>query len=160
MSNEETKTKAIRFGITRNYGAHSIYFEAAEQVEIKSFAEQQDAFDVLIKQVNHHIARYEEFFLPHVKLPQGSAAAASPVQLMVDTFKLDKIIVENVDGKRRVKAVGGKYEKFGVPCYKECKSEIELDSLEYGKHDYSHLDLKVAIELEGGKPKRVRSISK
>lgn len=159
MSNEEKKSKLIRFGVTRNYGAHSVYFEVSEQIEISSFAEQEDALDTLINQANHHVSRYEEFFLPHVKMPQGFAGSAVTSTPTLDTVKLDKIIVENVDGKRRVKAVGGKYEKFGVPCYKECQSSIELDSLEYGKHDYSHLDLKVVIELEGGKPKRVRSIS-
>lgn len=152
------KEKLLRLGITRNYGAHSVYFEVSETHTLSSGHQQQEAFDNLHSQLNYQIARYEEFFLPHVKLPASNQTVSQAKTGSTEEIKIDKILVENVGGQRRVKAMGGKYEKFGVPCYKECDSTINLDSLEYGVHDYSHLNLTAVVELQGDKPKRVKSL--
>lgn len=157
MSDNETRTFVIRAGVTRNYGAHSVYYEISEQVAVEHGQARRDAFMNLHAQLEDQINVYEATLLQHVKLPAGSAALAPGAETR-DTFAIDFISVEHKQGKRYVHVHGGKWKKFGVPAYKECDSALELDTMEYGEHDVIKLGLVATVDLIGGKPKRVVSI--
>lgn len=159
MSNPK-RALTIKVGIKRNYGKHEIYYEASELVELSSGHERQDAFNNLYAQLDSQIRHYEEVFLPLVKLPNVSETHNDGGENGTDTFTLEKITVENYQGKRRVKAVGGKYAKWGVAVYDGVVTDLDLDALAYGEHhQFAALKLQVVAELEGGKAVRVRSIS-
>lgn len=151
---------SFRLGMKRNYGKHEVYFELGEVVEVGSGHERQAAFDNLLVQLKDQIRHYEEIELPFTKLPHDDGSAASAVSHNgTDSFILEKIVVESYQGKRRVKAVGGNYSKWGVPCYEGVVTDLDLDSLAYGEHhQFAKLKLTVIAEMENGKPKRVRSI--
>lgn len=61
---------------------------------------------------------------------------------------------ENVNGKIRIRLLGGEYSTHGIACYPEFFDALGLtpDSLEYGDTPYNH---DVVIQLDGhGNPKR------
>lgn len=61
---------------------------------------------------------------------------------------------ENVNGKIRVRLLGGEYSTHGIACYPEFFEALELypDTLDYGDTPYNHT---VIIQLDGhGNPKR------
>lgn len=157
MSTPNKRTFVIRAGVTRRYGDHEIYYEISEQIEASNGQERRDAFQNLQAMLDDQVKVYEAVSLPHVRLPQGSAAASTGGTVS-DTFPLESIIVENKQGKRFVSACGGRWAKFGVPIYKGCQTDIDIANLDYGVHDFSHLQAVCTIELEGDKAKRVRSI--
>lgn len=152
------RTFAIKTGVRRNYGKHEIYFEIAEQVEIESTGQLREAYLNLQSLLDDQIKTYEALSLPHVSLPSGQDGLQSGGQNS-DTFVLETIKIEFADGKKRVKACGGKYLKHGVPVYEECKTQLPIETLSMGIHDFRHLNLTVKVDIEGGKPKRAYSIS-
>lgn len=152
-----TRTFALRVGIKRKYGDHEISFEIAEQVECAGGQERRDAFLNLQAQLEDQIQIYEKVSLPHVQLPQRGGAVSNQAG-GIDTFVLENIIVESKGGKRFVSAAGGKWQKFGVPIYKECGTDIIWQELAFGVHDFSHLNMTVTVDIEDGKAKRCRSI--
>lgn len=147
----------VRAGLSRNYGKHEIYYELSEEITAHSTGEIKDAFLSLQSLLENQIAVYEAVSLPHVQLPQGSQPESVGTR-NDDSFLLESILIESQGGKRRVKAVGGKYVKHGVPVYPECGTDLPLDSLDYGPHNFRHLNLTVKVELEDGKPRRAVSI--
>lgn len=151
------RTFQMRVGITRRYGDHEIYFEIAEQVEVSGGQERREIFLNLQAQLEDQITVYEKVSLPHVQLPQrnGSNGASSGAS---DTFVLDSIVVESKGGKRFVSAAGGKWKKHGVPVYPECSTDIDFALLDYGRHDFAHLNMTVTVDIENGSAKRCRSI--
>lgn len=159
MSTTENKRLLmLRVGIKRNYGAHEISFEVAEQVEVTNGQERRDAFMNLQAQLEDQINVYEHVSLPHVKLPSGSIVAAGNDGWTTDTFPISKISVEFKQGKRFVAAHGGKWQKFGVPIYKECASNLNIEDLALGDFECSALNLTATVSIKDGKAKRVDSI--
>lgn len=159
MSTTENKrTVQLRVAIRRDYGAHQISFEIAEQVEISNGQERRDAFMNLQAQLEDQINVYEHVSLPHVKLPSGSIVATGNDGWTTDTFPISKISVEFKQGKRWVAAHGGKWQKFGVAVYKECSSVLNIEDLALGDFDCSHLNLTATISIKDGSAKRVDSI--
>ena len=160
MSTTETKrTLMLRAGIRRNYGGHEMYFEIAEQVEIANGQERRDAFMNLQAQLEDQINVYEHVSLPHVKLPAGNVVQLGNDGWTTDTFTIAKISIEFKQGKRFVAAHGGKWQKFGVPIYKECISALNIEDLALGDFDCGSLGLIATISLKDGKAKRVDSIA-
>lgn len=154
----EARTFMLRHGVTRNYGAHSVYFEMAEQVELENHEQRRDAFLRLIAQVDDQIKHYEAFLLPSVRLPQGGNAASASGAASTKEFKAKSITVEFTKGKRMVSLLGGDYIKFGVPLYKDCDTQWPVESADFGVHNVEHLNLTAIVEIIGGKPKRVLSL--
>ena len=152
-----TRTFQLEAKITRNYGKHEITFGLTETVQCASTGQVKEAFLDLQSLLENQITLYEAVSLPHVQLPgvreQHTASEAS-----ADTFTLELIRIESSNGKKRIRAVGGKYTKHGVPVYEECATDLPLESLDYGNHNFKHLNLKVKVKLEDGKPKRAVSI--
>lgn len=148
----------VRAGIERRYGQHSVYFEISEEVDAKSTGEVREAYNGLLGLLDDQIKTYETVSLPHVILPKQTGAV-SGASGQANTFPVDTIKVEFVDGKKQVKACGGSFVKHGVPVYKECKESLGIESMDYGIHDVKHLGLTATIEYVNGKPKRVLSIS-
>jgi len=153
----EPRTFVIRVGVRRSYGAHEIYYEISEQIEVESGEERRSAFLNLQAQLDDQVKVYEEISLPHVKLPAGTKGSGA-ASVSLETFPLELIKVEFQDGSKRIKACGGKYMKWGVPVYKECFTELPIETLAYGPHDYRDLKLTCTADVEGGKPVRVRAI--
>ena len=159
MSTTENKrTLMLRAGIRRNYGGHEIWFEVAEQVDVANGQERRDAFMNLQAQLEDQINVYEHVSLPHVKLPSGAIVTGGGDGWTQDTFPVSKISVEFKQGKRFVAAHGGKWQKFGVPIYKECITPLNIDDLALGDFDCSGLNLTATVSLKDGKAKRVDSI--
>ncbi len=151
------RTFQLRAGIKRSYGQHEISFEIAEQIEADSTGQVRDGYISLLALLNNQIKLYEELELPHVKLPQGAVTNAGGQS--AEQFNLDTISVEFTDGKRVVKAKGGKYDKFGVRVYDECQTDLDIAGLTFGEHkQFSTLNLTCYVDLENGKAKRVRAI--
>lgn len=157
MSTTEPKEYLIRAGIRRNYGLHEVYYEISEQVTVSNGQERRDAFQNLQAQLEDQIKVYEAVSLPHVRLPQ-TAGHPQTGNANSDTFPLESIRVEFSQGKRIVRAIGGKWKKFGIPVYDDCDTMIGHEALDFGEHPMSELNLTVHVELEDGKPKRARSI--
>lgn len=154
-----TKVRQITIGIQikRNYGDHEITFAISEYVDVMSGADRREAYNNLLGQLEDQIKVYEAVSLPHVQLPNRSAHSQAGGSNS-DTFPLESIIIENKQGKKYVSATGGRWSKFGVPIYKGCATDLDISALDYGVHDFSHLNMTCTIELEGDKAKRVRSI--
>jgi hypothetical protein len=157
MTSPTPRTFMLRVGIKRKYGDHEISFEIAEQVDCNGGKERREAFLNLQAQLEDQIQVYETVSLPHVQLPQRGQSSGSATG-SADTFVLKDIVVESKSGKKFVSARGGRWEKFGVPIYKECASDLIWDELPYGVHSFEHLNLTVTVELEDNKAKRCRSI--
>ncbi len=151
------RTFQVKAEITRDYGKHKITFGLVESVECSSVGEVKEAFLNLQSLLENQITVYEAVSLPHVKLPNQSNSVEGN-QHTGESFQLETILVESQGGKRRVKAKGGKYQQFGVPVYEECATDLDLKLLDYGVHDFKHLNLTVKVELDGDKPRRALSI--
>lgn len=157
MSTSEIRTFVIRAGLKRNYGKHEVYYEISEQIEVADGQQRRDAFQNLQAQLEDQIRVYEAVSLPHVRLPQESGSRGN-VESGQDSFPLETIIVESKSGKRYVSATGGKWKKYGVPIYKECDTELDIEALHYGVHDMTTFNITATIEIVGGKAKRVVAI--
>ena len=144
--------------INRNYGNHSIEFGLSEVAEIRSGAERRTHFNGLVKQLEDQIEQYEKHHLSHVTLPTNAPAGQGALPLM-ETLRPSSIVVEHKNGKRMISLKGGKYQRHGVPIYEDtCKTDLPIESYEYGEHDISQHNLMATIDIEGGSPKRVTSI--
>ena len=154
----EKRTLMLRVGVTRKYGAHEVYFEMAEQVDIENGEQRREAYLNLLAQVDDQIKHYEHFLLPTVKLPMGGSSAPASGNASTKEFKPDSISVEFKDNKRQVSLKGGEYQKFGVPLYKECDTVWPIETADFGTHDLRNSGLVAVVELVGGKPKRVLSL--
>lgn len=152
-----TRTFLIRAEISRDYGKHKVTFGLSESVECASSGAVKDAFLDLQSLLENQIQIYEQVSLPHVKLP-NAVGAVEGYQHSGDSFPLELIKVEFTEGKKRIKAVGGKYTKHGVPVYKECATDLDVEKLDFGVHDFRHLNMTVKVELDGNKPRRALSI--
>lgn len=148
----------VRAGLRRNYGKHEVYYELSEEVSVSSTGQVREAFINLQSLLEEQITVYEKVSLPHVQLPAG--VVEKPNGSNDDsTFTLETIKVEFVDNKRRVRAVGGNFKKYGVPVYDDCGTDLPIETLGFGVHDFRSLNLTVKVEFENGKPVRARSIS-
>lgn len=147
----------VRAGIRRNYGKHEVYYELSEEVTVSSTGGVREAFVGLQSLLEEQIRVYEAVSLPHVKLPDGQPQTQGGDN-QEDTFQLETLKVEFQDNKRRVRACGGKYLKWGVPVYDDCGTDLPIETLGFGVHDFRHLNLTVKVEMEGNKPARARSI--
>lgn len=153
----KTRTFLAKAEITRDYGKHKITFGLAEQVECGSTGEVKEALLNLQSLLENQITVYEAVSLPYVKLPNAGLPEQTGVS-SGDAFTLESILIESVGGKKRVRAIGGKYTKHGVPVYPECGTDLDLFTLDYGSHDFRNLKLTVKVELDGDKPRRALSI--
>lgn len=151
------RTFLIKAEITRDYGKHKVTFGLSEQVDCESSGAVKDAFLSLQSLLENQITIYEAVSLPHVRLPHVSSSSGGESS-SADSFPLEVIRVESSNGKKRIRAVGGKFTKHGVPVYQECATDLDLDLLDYGNHDFKHLNLTVKYESENGQPKRAVSI--
>lgn len=154
----EVRTLMIRVGLTRKYGAHEVYFEMAEQVEVHNGEERREAYLNILAQVDDQIKHYEHFLLPLVKLPHGGNPATVSEAATTKEIKAKSISVEFTKGKRWVSLMGGDFIKFGVPLYKDCDTQWPVETAELGIHNVEHLNMTAVIELDGKKPKRVLSL--
>lgn len=157
MNANKERRFLVRAGLRRNYGKHEVYYELSEEILATSTGQVRDAFINLQTLLENQIAVYEQVSLPHVKLPdvQSGDSETTPAP---DDFNLECIKVEFTNGKRIVKATGGQWTKHGVPVYEECSTDLPIETLDYGVHDYRHLNLRVKADIVGGKPKRAVSI--
>jgi len=151
------RTFLARAEISRDYGKHKITFGLSESVECSSVGEVKEAFLNLQSLLENQITVYEAVSLPHVRLPHAGGVDEKAVS-SADSFILESVLVESVGGKKRVRAIGGKYTKHGVPVYPECGTDLNVFKLDYGSHDFRHLNLTVKAELDGDKPRRALSI--
>jgi len=148
----------VRAGLRRNYGKHEIYYELSEEITAQSTGEVKDAFLNLQSLLENQVTVYEAVSLQHVQLPTG-AAPQQTQDSKSDSFTLETLKVEFHDNKRRVRACGGKYLKWGVPVYEDCGTDLGIEALSFGVHDMRNLKLTVQVDIENGKPVRARSIS-
>lgn len=147
----------VRAGLKRNYGKHEIYFELSEEISAASTGQVREAFLSLQSLLDEQVKVYEQTSLPHVALPDSRNTGASSAAGL-ETFALETIKVESQDGKKRIKACGGKYVKHGVPVYEECQTDLPIETLDYGVFDYRELKLTVSVQMDNGKPKKAVSI--
>lgn len=153
-----TRTFQVRAGLRRNYGKHEIYYELSENIQANSTGDVREAFISLQSLLEEQVKVYEQVSLPHVQLPASNGASVGN-QHESENFTLETIKVEFVDGKRRVKACGGKFVKHGVPVYEECRTDLPIETLSMGVHSFRSLNLTVVCEMNGDKPKKALAIS-
>lgn len=147
----------IHAGIKRNYGKHEVSYEISEQIESSSSGDLRRQFAELHSLLEEQIKFYESVSLQHVKLPDAGVSDSKDL-FSENSFPLETIKIEFQDNKRRVKACGGKYVKHGVPVYEECATDLPIESLGFGVHDFRHLNLTVKVQMDGDKPRKAISI--
>jgi hypothetical protein len=147
----------IHAGIKRNYGKHEVSYEISETIESSSSGDLRRQFAELHSYLEEQIRFYEQVSLPHTKLPD-SVSPTQGNQSTGENFPLETIKVEFQDNKKRIKACGGKFVKHGVPVYEECATDLPIETLGFGVHDFRHLNLTVKVQMDGDKPKKAISI--
>lgn len=83
-----------------------------------------------------------------------------------ETFQVESVTVSNVDGRMQIRLHGGRFAKYGVPLYHDSASLdssfaewLTLVSKKAGTHTPLS-DYIAQVQLVGGKPKRVQSVTR
>lgn len=153
-----SRSMTLTVNINRNYGDHSIDFGISEIVHVKSGSHRRSAFNNLILQLNDQIELYETVNLKQIRLPETSTKSNN-VEDNVIVLPITHIAIENKNGKKYMSGQGGQYSKHGVPIYADtCATDLVLDEYDYGVHDITAHNLKMAIDVVDGKPKRIIAI--
>lgn len=143
--------------IKRRYGDHEITFGLSEEIEADSIGGVQENLLRIQSLLENQVTVYEKVSLPHVRLPHQTSTTQGD-NGSSENFLLDTITVDSQGGKKIIKAKGGQFTKHGVPVYPECATDLPLETLPFGVHDFRHLNLTVKCDLVDGKPKRAVSI--
>lgn len=147
----------LKVEITRHYGAVSITYGLSGSYEIqyrdditKAYAELRE-----IVEAQHHIALANNpDLMPAPPTGTNQSGGQSLIELLCTHVRR-----EFVDGKDRIRLVGGEFTKYGIPVYDEFMSSLGIDpeTLPYGDTPY---EKRVKVQLDHkGNPKRALELA-
>lgn len=151
--NRHTAVMKVTAQVTRHYGDVTLTYGLEADYLVHEPGQLQYAFDELRSMVeNQH------------ELAQANRPELSPQKLKDHISANEEIILcthvrkEFVDGKDRIRVIGGEYTKHGVAVYDEYMEKLGINpaALGYGDTPYAH---HILIQVNGrGNPKRAIAI--
>lgn len=160
FSNEQLMSFEV--SSTRHYGAASVTLTMGGSFVVTGPEDTDRVYDVLAYKLQVQHDRYAKHFLHDDTLaarndtPRQSGDKSGEMLIPVEEIKPDK-----QNGKPMAKVLGGRFRKFGIPCYPEHWKLIvdEHPELMNGG-EYEPGTWAARVQMNGDKPRRVLNVAR
>lgn len=143
--------------IQRQIGGDIVTITASDIVEAKERDEIKAHNLALTARALESMNAIEREMSAYFPVPKSS----QPTQTTgegTDTFVIDSIEFAIERGEPKVRILGGKWAKFGVPVYSEMLSALPINTRDYAELNDFLVGKTAIAQLFGGKPKRIIKI--